>query len=326
MILFGFLCIPSFATFEIENFIINSVILENGDLEVEEYITYTTTESRNGVIRNIETKNPDNKLNSADDIELKKVSVDGLNCIETDYGTNGDRGVYEYSKEKNGINIKVYAPMKHGEYTVVYKYLLKNVAVRYNDTAELFWNFIGNEWDTNINNLKINIMLPQSAIYEKSYVFGHGADNGRFTKQDNLITLYATDIKSNQAIDGRILFSKDSISSNKVVNKNVLEKYINQEEGMKSEKEPIAFLGLSIKQIAIYLSMGIVILAIILYFKYDKEIYVEKHYYCREIPEGIETEELQYIYNHRKIKNTMWTTFLNLIKKEYLLLKRQKIK
>lgn len=163
----------SFATFNISDFTINSEVLENGDMEVEEKITYTTTVHKNGVIRDIKIKNPDNKLNSADEIKLESVSVNGLTYNKTDIATNGDSGVYENTINKDGISLKVYSPMVSGNYVVVYKYLLKNVAVKYNDTAELFWNFIGDGWDTEIKNLKINITLPTNSVDEKIYVFGH---------------------------------------------------------------------------------------------------------------------------------------------------------
>ena len=57
--------IPSFAVFEIENFIIDAQIFENGDMEVLETIEYYTDETVNGLTRNIETSNQSNKRNSA---------------------------------------------------------------------------------------------------------------------------------------------------------------------------------------------------------------------------------------------------------------------
>lgn len=107
----------------------------------------------------------------------------------------------------------------------------------------------------------------------------------------------------------------------------MLNKYINQEEGMSNQKEDkIVLLGLTTKDVAICLSIGIIILAIVLYFKYDKEIFVQKQYYCREIPDGLEPEEIQYIYNHRKIKNTAWITFLGLVNKGVFTVKKTKNK
>ena len=50
----------SLASFYIEDFEINSEILSNGDMKVEENITYYSTETKNGVTREINIKNSNN--------------------------------------------------------------------------------------------------------------------------------------------------------------------------------------------------------------------------------------------------------------------------
>ena len=213
----------SFAKFEITDFTIYANLDENGDLYIHEIIDYYSDENDNGVTRNIITKNPINKTNSADYLELYDVIVDGIYYEQTDLGVIGQEGVFEYSGYENNYDIKVYTPFNSNSKTVEYCYTLKNVGVVYNDIAEIYWNFIGDAWDCNINNLEINITLPPVAANYTSYVFGHGSDNGSFEKEGNYIILYAKDIKANQPIDDRILFEKSAISSTtKIVNKSVL--------------------------------------------------------------------------------------------------------
>ena len=305
------------ATFKISNFQIDCEVQENGDIEIKENITYYTDENKNGLIRTIETKNKINLTNSADTLELEEISVDGINYKQTSNAQVGDEGVYTYSESASKYEIKVFSPFTIKTKTISYKYKLTNVAVKYNDIAELYWNFIGTEWDCTIDNLIINISLPRIATNGNIYVYGHGSDNGTFTKTENYITLKAQNISAYQAIDARILFPTIAIpTSTKTVDKEVLYKYIDLEEGMYEKREDIKILfGLSIKQIALGISALIILVGIIIYFKHDKEYNVEKYKYYREIPYNLEPEILQRIYYGKITKNAFWVTFLNLIKK-----------
>ncbi len=308
--------IPSFAVFEIENFIIDAQIFENGDMEVLETIEYYTDETVNGLTRNIETSNQSNKRNSAEDVILQGVYVEGHSCDEVSTAEKGESGVYTNFVSSDGIDIKLYSPFSKDYKIVQYQYILKNVAVKYNDTAELFWNFIGTEWDCKINNLNININLPETAADNTIWVYGHGSDDGTFEKKENNITLRVNNISSYQPIDARILFSKDAIGdSTKTYSSNVLNKYINEEEGMAKELEAKkALFGLTVKELGFGLSVIILIIGVIIYILFDKEIKVEKIHYFRELPYELEPEVLQYIYYGKAKSNSFYIGVLNLIK------------
>lgn len=321
MIFFSFVLFfnnKSFAVFKINNLDITAIVDETGDMRVVEKIDYYTDEVKNGVTREILTKNQNNIKNSADSIELYKVSVDNIIYEEIPKGTGniGDNYVYEYESKEDSCNIKVYSPFETHEKKVVYDYKLKNVAVKYNDIGEIYWNFIGDKWDCNIDNLDINFILPEKAIGETSYVFGHGSDNGTFSKNDNYIYLHAENIKAFQAVDARILFSRNAIKdSTKIINKSVLDKYINEEQGMYLEREKTKIFGIfSIEQIAIIFILIVIICAVLVYLKYDREDPSEKYKYFRELPYKLEPEILQYFY-YQKIKpNSFLISLLTLVK------------
>lgn len=317
IILIGISNNKSLASFYIQNFEINSEVLNNGDMKVEENITYYSTETKNGVTREIKVKNSNNLNNSADSLTLYNVKVDGTNAKKISLGSLGDDGVYEYSNSGNTYKMKVYTPFKGTQTkTITYEYLLKNVGVRYKDTSEIYWNFIADEWDCKISNLEINIRLPEEAVKGTIYVYGHGSDNGSFTKNKNNITLYAKNLSAYQALDARILFPTNALSNtSKVINKDVLEKYIDKEEGLTNKKEePEIIFGFTPTKIALFLVIGLILFWIIVYFKYDKEIRVQKQHYYREIPYNLEPELLQRIYYGKKCKDSFWIAFLNLVK------------
>lgn len=306
------------ATFEISNFKIDAIVDEKGDMLITETVNYYTNETVNGVTREITTKNNKNTKNSADNLNLIKVMVDGTTCsqIETGKGNLGDSFVYEYQRSNNNYNIKLYTPFNTSTKEIKYNYVLRNVGVQYNDISEIYWNFIGDKWDCNIEKLEINITLPKNAANKTSYVFGHGSDKGTFTKNGNYITLNARDIKAFQAIDARILFAKDALNkTTKIINKSVLDKYINEEEGMSLKTEKTKVIGnFTIKDISIIFIIIIIISAVYMYIKYDKEYVVDKVKYYREIPFGLEPELLQYFYYGKIVSNSYYVAILNLVK------------
>ena len=88
-----------------------------------------------------------------------------------------------------------------------------------------------------------------------------------------------------------------------------------EEEGMAKELEAKkALFGLTVKELGFGLSVIILIIGVIIYILFDKEIKVEKIHYFRELPYELEPEVLQYIYYGKAKSNSFYIGVLNLIK------------
>lgn len=308
--------VPSFANFEINNFVIDTDVMSDGTMKVKETISYYTDEVVNGLTRNIEIENPANTRNSASGVTVTGVRVDGVEYQRVSSAVKGDSGVYTLSNTSKESDITLYSPFYKEYKTVEYEYVLTDVVVKYDDTAELFWNFLGAEWDCNINQLTVNIKLPNSAANNTIWVYGHGSDYGTFNKNGSNITLNVSNIPAYNAIDARILFSRDSVNdATKVVSGSVLKDYIDKEEGMSKELEAKKVLfGHTIDEVAIFLDIAIIIIGIYIYILFDKEVKVDKVHYYREMPYNLEPEVLQYIYYRKDVSNSFYIAVLNLVK------------
>lgn len=119
-----------------------------------------------------------------------------------------------------------------------------------------------------------------------------------------------------QALDARILFEREAINdSTKIVNKNVLNKYISEEEGFyKNQEEKKVFGNFSIRTLAETLSFLLIAVWFFAYVFYDKEYSVEKYKYFREIPYDLEPELIQYLYYGKVTSSSFYIGFLNLVK------------
>lgn len=249
-----FLLFPVFAMAEagIENFYVHAFLLENGDLQVEEYF-YLNGEY-NGMDREILYKNDDlyefrpelnfyggSKLHNGSGIELSEIASfdidpnfnfnkEGKTIFEkVSDASKGDYGVYTEDTLSDGVSYRIFLPDSKKEAFYI-KYVLKNMAVSHEDVGELFWNVLGDQLSESIGTLKVTIEFPNNQ--NELRVWAHGPLNGVIKKIDQN-TLYAEvkNVRSYQAVDVRAVFDKEVIkNSSKKSNVNALDKILNFEE------------------------------------------------------------------------------------------------
>lgn len=154
----------------IDRWLIDSNIRKNGDLEIFEDITFNFNGEFNGVFREIVLDGTE----GIDNIQIAEM-IEG-NEIEYTYvneAKNGDDNVFTTIDDGDSINIKIFSPSKDEVKTFRLSYTIKNVAVKYKDTGELYYKFLGKDNNTPINFLSANIKLPET-ITDRVQIFAHG--------------------------------------------------------------------------------------------------------------------------------------------------------
>lgn len=196
-------------------------------MDMEENITYNFSDSANGIFRDIKLKNDtdirDNlsSMNNADSIEniqVYEVLKDGSRKKYSEgSGKNGDTGIYEIKKEEDKLRIKIYSKTKGENKNFIIKYKLFGAIVNYSDTVQLYWNFIGSSWETDLNNVLINIYLPENGG-DKIKVYPHGPLSGNYKVFDGRKIEFKVDkVPSGTSVDGRILFPNSVVKNNKKI-------------------------------------------------------------------------------------------------------------
>src|SRR5699024_6363017 len=84
---------------------------------------------------------------------------------------SGDSGVFIIETEDDTTTIQIFSPSEDEEKTFRIDYMVKDLAVRHNDTGELYYKFLGDENQTPINNFIVNIHLPGRDIDDHIRVF-----------------------------------------------------------------------------------------------------------------------------------------------------------
>ncbi len=243
------------SSYYIEDYKIDAKVLTNGNMHVVEYLKYNFSESMNGLLRDLmykyEFKDQQDNLEAtssryqASNISNINVFVSNQNFNNTvqytiaDSATNGMDGVYTLNDTiSDGYrkNIKVYSPVNSGNSKYVkYEYDVEDVAVKYNDVGEIYWNFIGKDWQCDIDNFTLNITFegtPQENSTYRVYPHSYNNEMNYEVSGDNII-VKARNINPQISLDTRIVFPTELlVSSTKTYNENY-----NFEELEKIEKK-----------------------------------------------------------------------------------------
>ena len=302
--------IPSFATIDISKVNIMAEVLSNGDMKVVETIQYYSDEQDRGIIRNISTVNSTSAINSAYGMTLKSVSVDNQKYSRSEYEKIG---TYKYNISPEGHEIKIYPPYYKTEYVIKYEYLLHNVAVEYDYTAEVFWNFIEN-FSYDINKLNIEMFLPNDSINNYPIeVSPNGLEDLYIQKDWGKVVLQAQNVQAYELVGAKVLFSQNSVNNlKKFVSSDLIDNVLIEE--ITSEESEQVIFGLSVGEIAVVLDIVLIIVMISSYIIFDKEEKVENIKYFEKLPYNLNPELLQYIYCGKAKSNAFYIGVLNLIK------------
>lgn len=329
---------------EINKYYMNATVLNNGDLEVEEYIDLNG--EYNGYERIIKYANENaeefnenndslggNKLHNANNVKI--ISVKGVNKSNDDidtlfnslngdeftkvnYASTGSYGKYTENYIYNGIKIRIY-----NNYKAFYiKYVIENLGILYDDYAEIGWN-IFTEQKENINDFKLQINIPNNKKELRAWAHGQLDGNIKLNEK-NKVNVTIKNYDANYPFDVRVLFDRENIiNTTKTVNIQALDKILNYENKKADEANKIrnkARLVINtIRTIDIILIILLILLMIRTYLKFDKEYVARfKNKYFRDFPSDKSPSSIEYLTKKQITTNSLSATILNLIYKKVI--------
>ena len=230
-------------SYYIEDMNIEATVLQNGDVEIEQTLEYSFNGSYNGIYITIPTKytNKEDVISEIEDknynaskVELKSVSLvkneEEIEFAKVENAYNGNYRVYTEETKFDTYKIKIYSPSTNENKIFKVKYVLKDLCIKHDDVGELYYNFIGGEWQCTIKKLSINIWLPYNISQLK--VWGHGLDNGRTEIVDNThVRLKVNNVATGKYVAARVVFDKSNIiNASKISNIKAYETIYKQEQ------------------------------------------------------------------------------------------------
>jgi len=358
-LLFFPMTVHAYVDYDIEEYLIDAKILENGNLEVDELLVLDGT--FHGYVRSINYRNSklvrNDSVNFSHDaiynglsienvtVKAKKITNEvSFESFDEEFDTlkrvfyeedaiNKD---YVESSMQDGKKYKMFYQAEQEKVGFFIHYTINSAVVVHEDIAELYWTFIGDEFEDKIGNVKIRVTLPQEDVKENFRIWAHGDLTGEIDYINNK-TLLATikKLEPNTPIDIRTTFNKDFITSvnpKKKSNEVAMNRIIEIEERLASEANEQRALAKKIHTIlsfVCFLYIGcLIIWWIYVYFRYDKEYkstFTNK--YNREFIDDYNVEVVDFLMNHTITPNAMSASILNLIyKKNIKVLEKKSLK
>lgn len=295
----------------------------DGSMDVQETITYDFKGEFNGVYRKLITSGS----SGIDNIEIM-IGYDGqIPIIENHTGNNN---TYEILKESDGLRIKIYSKSKDEIKKFIIKYRVLNVAVKYNDTAELYWKFMGEDTEVYISDFKINLSLPEGASSRDIRAFAHGPLSGNIEIKDGRnVVLSVGELLPHNFVEARILFPVSLIeASHNVIYKSALNEIVSEEkrwvdEANSKRRRARALIFFTF----LYAAIELLLIAYI-YYKYDKEYKTafEGTYY-RELPADYSPAVMSVLWNFGRINpRDITATLMDLVRRKYISLSMEATK
>ena len=347
LILFAW-CLPIFPKastidYDITNYYINADIETNGDMLVTELIVLNG--SFNGYIREIEYKNSilendgykNNQRYNAKDLEIVEIAAKIVKNVtfatinESGYttlteGKSANLGYVE-SKITDGKSYKMYYRSDNEKVAFKLTYRIKDAVVLHDDVAELYWTFIGSDYDDRIKDLQIKVNLPNIDTTNNFRVWAHGDMTGEIHAYENsylLATIKKLD--AHNSVDIRTTFdaslmnkSEVTKQTNEIALNSIIEVETERADEQNRKREQIKKIYYTFVGLTILYYISLLIAWIYIYLKYDKEYKSDfTNEYNREFIDDYNVEVIDYLMHKNITPNAMSASIMNLIYKKVI--------
>lgn len=345
-----------YVDYTVEKYYINSEIEVAGGLKVKQFIVvsgsyngyYLNLLMKNAAVPEFTGKESDLKgssiynptsignlkvgeLTDASDVDFNDLFDKNLDSKITyfnksDIAEIGDSNVYTLDLDNDLYTIKMYNETLDDTTVFYLEYVITNVLVEHNDSAEFYYNFISTDYKDAAKDMRVYVALPW-ASEDLFKVWAHGQLNADVTMDKNKtgVLAVANNYEPGTGLDIRILFDKALFPININESKKskmdaipIIEK-IEQERAdqANSQRNVQAFLyyGLYILDFA-YIGL-LIFLFVYVYIKHDKEYkssFSGKYY--REFIDDYSVENIEYLMNKNLTTKAFSTSILNLIYKK----------
>ena len=340
-------------TLNLNNLDFNVQINNDGSMDVTEtwdiYVSSTNT-----LYKSFETDS--SKYSGITNVIVKEITNgQNINFAKTEnwayhvtknyyYGTENEDGDFE-------IGWGVGLDNSRGTRKYEISYTVKDAITKYEDYAELYWQFVGENFEISADKITGTIYLPSNAINKEDIkVWGHTEDlNGTIYATDlNKIEFELDNFRSGRYVEIRTLFPTELItSSGRTKNKEILQTAINEEtkwaDKANARRERQEWIDKNLPIILFAVCVLINIILIIVYIKkiikYSKKLKELKKYepttkleYYRDLPDENSTpgEAMKILdinissFTPTNFGKVFSATMLDLALKGYLEIKQEK--
>ena len=182
---------------------VDASVSSDGALNIEETLTYRYRGKYSYGYREIPR---------SDTTRIEQVAVfeNGRPFLWAIEGRNP--GSFTVEERGRSTRITWYYSAEDETRTFVVRYRVTGEVKRYADVAELYFQFVGNQWDRPIARANVVVRFPPSVTRDELQAWAHGPLYGSVALGDGDVTLNVSPLPAKQFWEGRILFPSDVVS------------------------------------------------------------------------------------------------------------------
>ena len=193
--------------------------------------------------------------------------------------SSGMDGTYSVTQEGSNVRIKIYSAHSDEKAQFQISYSLSNLAVRYDDTSELYWKFVSDGWDRESQNVTCRLHLPVPAGAtvtpgDTVRAWGHGPLDGTVSFDGNDIVYTAPGVGSSEFAEMRVAFPAAWLSDTQVTPGSELDSILSEEQGYADQanqrRTHALIINWSWVGVAVALTVASIVAAIVLRRRYQR--------------------------------------------------------
>lgn len=213
--------------------------------------------------------------------------------------------------------------------TFTIEYTVKNAIVVHDDVAELYYQFVGEQWEKGVEQVKVTLHLPGRAPGDQLRAWGHGPLHGEVTIIDEqTIEWEIQELAANTMLEGRVTFPPELVPNATVRSGDLaLAEILEEEQGFAEDANRSRALVRGDILFAIILFIAGIVSAVLLYFRYGKAYRPDfTGDYFRELPQEYSPAELGVLWNMGRVTDRDLTaTILDLARRKVVKLEEYEL-
>jgi uncharacterized membrane protein len=197
----GLMAVPAAAKdFRVTDVAIDAQLRPNGDLSVREARTLRFSGDFTFVFWELATK-------GSEGIEISGASGPSGAYALTDDPWSTTPGTYSVVDLGDRVKVLLYFRLADTAATFAVDYVVRGAATRWDDTAELYWQFIGADTGVPCEHVRVTVHPPKGVSREQVRAWAHGPLWGDVAiGADASVVLTVEDLPAYTFVEGRILF------------------------------------------------------------------------------------------------------------------------
>lgn len=302
-------------TYALPSVHIQAQVMENGDLFVTEARTFEFEDSVNGVYWDIPlAQNEQGSASTVSVLDVRELDdapedeADARRASqpmqEVSSANSGDGHVYTVENLGDSLRLKVFIPSEDGdEATIWVSYMIEGAVMAWPDTAELYWQFIGSEWEEDAEDVRLDVTFAGAAAGTPAIssssdanlrAWGHGPLDGEVSLDatdpaNPHVVLEAPMVHAGRFAEVRATFPTDWVPGLAPSGEPRLESVLSEEAAWAEEANAqregarqVAFAGTAVLTVAPAIMLGVVVYLRKTRYASPKPVFDET--YFRDLP------------------------------------------